>query len=164
MTESTIYRRAVLFQPGYNYLHETGPRRRGQHGMEITFAFIGPLGATTFVFNTMWSPLGEVDPSPSWGQPCHVDREGQYVHHPRGVDVGRHWGSPIPGYEEYAYQSSNCRITGGFCEYDGSGLRADKLLREFISKGEPAVWRELIAFYRSLALESQSSDIEKENA
>lgn len=151
---TTTYRRTISFRPGYNYLHETGPRRRGQHGMEVTFAFIGPLGATTFVFNTMWSPLGEADRNPSWGQPCHVDREGHYVHHPRGVDVGRHWRTPILGSEEYTYQSSNCHIIGGACDYDGSGLWANHLMRAFITKGEPAVWRELISFYRELASES----------
>ena len=153
----TIYRRTVLFQPGYNYLHEKDPNRRGHRGMEVTFAFIGPLGATTFVFDTMWSPLGEVDHSPSWGQPCHVDREGQYVHHPQGVHFSRHWRKPIREVEEDSsliYTDEGCSLTGGFCEYDGSGIRADNLLREFIAKGEPAVWRELIAFYRSLARES----------
>jgi len=151
---SATFTRRVYFEKGYNYLHETGPNRRGQHGMQIRFVFTGPHGATQFLMYTNWSPLGPVDV----GSPesCHVDYHEQSVIHgsyglvrpPMGADIGHHWRKPT--WEgEATYKCSFLEdLDGGECYYDGSGLAASHLLRDFIIGGEVVVWRRLIEVYR----------------
>ena len=39
-------------------------------------------------------------------------------------------------------------LNGRDCFYDGSGLRADAVLKDFIADGERAVWHHLIEEYR----------------
>lgn len=150
MSETT-FRRLVKFEKGYNYLHETGPNRRGQHGMQIRLVLVGPHGATQFLMGTSWTPIGEVDGDSR--EPIHVD----YLQHdtygtvgltrpPSGYDLGYHWRTPTyEGQTNYG----PCEYLGADCYYDGSGLRADDLLRDFISQGEVAVWRALVAEYRN---------------
>lgn len=146
----TNFERRVHFQPGYNYLHETGPQRRGQCGMRLRFLLIGPEGASQFLMNTMWTPLGEVDAGDR--EPCHVDywqhdKFGSYglVRPPSGWDLGYHWTTP-----QYDGQDSmECDLLpDGQCFYDGSGLAADDVLRDFIAEGEDAVWRWLEKRYQ----------------
>lgn len=159
---SATFRRSVIFEPGYNYLHETGPNRRGQHGMQIRFVLTWPEGAVQFLMGAGWTPLGEVDEAVTEDEPCHVDhwhhfsgsRFGQ-VNTPSGYDIGHHWRTPT--YEgEQTY--GPCSYLGGDeCYYDGSGLRAEPILRDFIAKGEPAVWRALIDEYRHCAEQAQVS-------
>ena len=50
------FERRVKFQPGYNYLHETGPKRRGQHGMEIAFALILPAISRHYDYDPKETP------------------------------------------------------------------------------------------------------------
>lgn len=154
------FRRRIDFEKGYNYLHETGPGRRGQHGMGIRFLLVGPHGAAQFLMNTSWTPLGEVDEDKTFEngyhrEPCHVDRWEKepygtfgYVRPPSGFDLGYHWATPqYPEQEEYA--RDNCPYIGGRkCYYDGSGLGGDEVLRDFIARGERAVWHHLVKRYR----------------
>jgi hypothetical protein len=154
------FRRIVHFEPGYNYLHETGPRRRGQHGMQIRFVLAGPEGATQFLMGTGWTPLGQVDEGVRENEPCHVDhwqhfmgsRFGQ-VNTPSGYDVGYHWRTPM--WDDQTSMGPCAYLGGDECFYDGSGLRADPILRDFIAKGEPAVWRALIDEYRLRSQEAR---------
>lgn len=153
------FRRHVRFEKGYNYLHETGPKRRGQHGMGIRFVLAGPEGATQFLMNTSWTPLGEVDKDAKHNEPCHIDPDGLItrnygvgehtfgmVHAPSGYDLGYHWRTPQYEGQEPGFR--RCEWLGGPCYYDGSGLAGEEVLRDFISQGEPAVWRWLIKRYR----------------
>lgn len=148
----TDFEKRVKFEPGYNYLHETGPRRRGQHGMGIRFLLIGPEGAAQFLMQTFWTPLGQVD-SAAEREPVHIDywQHDQWggfglVRPPSGADLGYHW--PTPQYEDQP--ASDCDILpAGHCYYDGSGLAADRVLRDFVREGEPAVWRWLEKRYQS---------------
>lgn len=147
---TAAFEKRVTFQPGYNYLHETGPQRRGQHGMSIRFLLIGAEGATQFLMNAMWTPLGQVDEGSR--EPCHVDYwrgeqwgEDGLVRPPMGSDLGYHW--TAPQYEEQQPQTCDV-LPGGQCYYDGSGLAADEVLRDFISEGEQAVWRWLEKRYQ----------------
>lgn len=154
------FKRIVRFEKGYNYLNETGPGRRGQHGMDIRFVLVGPHGASQFLMNTSWTPLGQVDAGVD-REPCHVDywrTSGSYrsgtVTPPTGFDLGYHWRTPL--YEDQT-RMDNCDYLGGApCYYDGSGLVADDVLKDFISHGEPGVWRWLVKRYR-WCLESQAA-------
>ena len=150
--------RLVDFIPGYNYLHETGPKSRGQHGMSIRFVLRGDEGATQFLMYTHWTPLGEVDKDKTYENgyhrsPIHVDRWDKenyglgktmfpLTSPPMGADLGYHWSAPT--YESEYMVAADCDLLpGGQCYYDGSGLRADDLLKVFIDEGDKAVWEEL---------------------
>lgn len=156
---SATFRRIVKFEPGYNYLHETGPQRRGQHGMQMRFVLVGPHGATQFLMSTGWTPLGIVDNEPGYGQVCHIDHQvplyGGFdvVNPPTGFDLGYHWRTPL--YEGQTDMGGCTYLGGDPCFYDGSGLAAENVLREFIKEGERAVWRWLGKRYR-WCLESQA--------
>lgn len=153
--ETGTFRREVRFEPGYNYLHEKGPSARGQYGMQIRFILIGDQGAAQFLMGTGWTPLGEVDPTDS-REPCHIDywqestasgfrHKFGLVNPPSGYDLGYHWASPL-----YDGQTANdCEYTlSGECYYDGSGTRADDVLKDFIAKGETGVWEWLEKRYQ----------------
>lgn len=157
--ESPVFRRRIDFEKGYNYLHETGPKRRGQHGMGIRFLLVGPQGASQFLMNTSWTPLGEVDEDKTFEngyhrEPVHIDHWRQetygrfgYIRPPSGFDLGYHWRRPLwEGQEEYARPCPY--LDGDLCYYDGSGLAGDEVLRDFIAEGERAVWRHLVKRYR----------------
>ena len=162
----TEFERKVMFVPGYNYLHETGPKRRGQHGMAVQFFLLGDEGVVHWIFNTMWTPLGEVDkpdplnPGRDLHEPVHCDytrledygigpsRFG-YVRPPSGTDIGHHWPTPLYDGE---HERTNCEWlsrdgTPRGCYSDGSGLRADEILRRFIAEGDTIVWAELETYY-----------------
>lgn len=155
----TDFERRVIFEPGYNYLHETGPKRRGQHGMAIRFLLIGPQGAAQFLMGTSWTPLGEVDKDangePLHREPVHIDywKTEDYgmgphkfglVNPPDGYDLGQHWTEPLYNGQD----PMECELLpGGQCYYDGSGLNADPILKDFITEGEEAVWRHLEEHY-----------------
>ena len=164
--KAPTFRRLVEFEKGYNYLHETGPRRRGQHGMGIRFLLIGPHGAAQFLTNTSWTPLGEVDEDKNHDngyhrEPVHIDKwesteigglssvKFGYVRPPSGYDLGYHWRTPqYEGHEEY--KRAGCKyLNGDPCYYDGSGLAGDDVLRDMVTKGEKWVWKWLVRRYRS---------------
>lgn len=152
------FERRVIFEPGYNYLHETGPNRRGQHGMNIRFLLVGAEGATQFLMNTGWTPLGEVDKDAAHREPCHIAPDGMrrytagfgsfygMVSAPSGADLGYHWRTPQ--YEDQASMGACEYLGGAECYYDGSGMQADEALKDFISEGEPGVWRWLEQRYQ----------------
>lgn len=159
----STFERIVQFNPGYNYLHETGPRARGQHGMEIRFVLLGPEGASQFLMFTGWTPLGEVDKDITFENgyqttPVHIDTDNwrsatilgmghQFgtVSPPMGADLGFHWS--VNPYEddgkptEFMDERECDLLPGGKCFYDGSGLAASEVLKDFINEGDPAVWR-----------------------
>lgn len=143
------FQRRVDFEPGYNNLHRAG---YGVHGMQMRFLLIGPEGATQFLFNTGWVPLGVVNEHLKdehgewpWGTVKHSHAEISN-HFPSGVDLGYHWKTPIYG----SMEQFNCDLldSEGKCFYDGSGSHADPVLRDFISKGEDGVWRWLEKRYQ----------------
>lgn len=138
------FERRIRFEKGYNYSHETGPRSRGIHGMGIRFVLIGPDGAAQFLMNTGWVPVVD-KPEYGYGE-THHKTPSLADYYPSGSDLGYHWATP-----QYEGQGSPQRcdlLPGGECYFDGSGLMADEVLRDFIREGERAVWRWLVKRYR----------------
>lgn len=132
--------RAVIFVPGYV---DTEPHRYGKQGMEIRWVLRGPKGATQFVMYTDWLP------GQKGGDPRTADM------FPIAADLGYHARVPqFEGQEDYA--RDDCDILGGRCYYDGSGLRAEPVMTEFIRNGETAIWAALEAEYERLSAEVQS--------
>lgn len=141
-----ILQRAVIFQPGYNSDRDAPPSRNyGVHGMGITWCLRGPKGAACFKISTDWIP-GEL--SPGHG----LDANGMSSIHrlfPMGTDVGYHARNPQwEGQEQCAH--GECHLIDGRCYYDGSGLEASDLIKEFILEGESVVWKALETVYRDL--------------
>jgi hypothetical protein len=67
------------------------------------------------------------------------------VRPPMAVDLGYH--SKVPLYDEQTPSFTDCPFTGGECYYDGSGLRAMEVYKEFRTRGEEWLWNELEEFY-----------------
>lgn len=162
-----IFRRQIVFEQGYNYLHETGATGRGQHGMGIRFLLVGPHGATQFLMNTGWTPRGQVDAQAPHREPVHIDQDGLRVrdygfgsyHYgltraPSGMDLGYHWLVPLYlGQEDYARPCQY--LNGQVCYYDGSGLAAEEVLRDFMDEGVTSVWKHLVKRYRDCLEETR---------
>lgn len=125
--------RAVAFEPGYN--DRGGPY--GVHGMDIRWMLRGPKGAVQFLMSTGWVP-GEK------GVPPQISDL-----YPSGSDLGYH--ARVPQWEgQEIYGHESCDVLGGRCYYDGSGLAARDLLREFTREGERVIWTALEARYAAL--------------
>lgn len=148
--------RRIRFYPGYNYLHEIGPKARGQHGMEIHFTLLGELGAVDVGFSTHWTPLGEVDKDKKFSgrdPAVHCDYEDPWgygtVSPPSGIVVGIHRATPFPHDPEAEFNTrGKCELLpGGECYWDGSYTAADPILKAFIEEGEEPVWKELAGWY-----------------
>jgi hypothetical protein len=132
--------RAVVFQPGYN-----GTGVHGVHGMEITWLLRGPKGGVQFKLFTDWIP-GKRSPGHGLSPDGSYDSWDLF---PMGVDLGYH--ARVPQYEgQEVYGRDDCEVTGGRCYYDGSGMAAERLAKEFIVQGEPVIWAALEAEYQGL--------------
>ncbi len=144
---------SVQFTPGYN-CPVGSMQGHGVHGMEICWYLRGPNGGAQFRIYTDWTP-GPVRPghgiAPD-GSSNRYDRSpvtGEWEpRYPMGADVGYH--ARVPQWEGDKPISDDCPVIGGVCYYDGSGMRADKLVREFIPHGEEVIWHELEDVYRSI--------------
>lgn len=167
--EEPTFRRMVIFQKGYNYLHEKGPKSRGQHGMEITFCLQGPTLAVSVTISTGWVPLGPVD-EPITGQnnyhsePVHCDvwenssvpvisdKKFGYVRPPSGMAVTFCAAAPT----EYAPESHDCQLLGRPAYMSVSYSGSDPLLYELVNNGPAALWRALCKEYRDYLKEESN--------
>ncbi len=88
------------------------------------------------MFNTGWHLKHNTNEwlEPEKLTPIHVEALLQ----PCGMDIGYH--SPLPMYEGQELMDDDCRILGGKCYYDGSGIEADDVLELLIKEGHQAVW------------------------
>jgi hypothetical protein len=147
--ETGTFQRQVEFEPGYNELHD--PAGSGCAGMKIRFVLLGDYGATQFLFDTGWTPLGPVDEHlkderSRWPISATTHESAVSRIYPLGMDVGYHWATPLHRDQE----PMECEYTmTGECYYDGSSLAATDLAREFMIHGEKAVWKELEWRYNS---------------
>jgi len=123
--------------------HPNPSKNYGIHGMDARFVLKGARGAVQFV-----AFLGIQLP--------HVREELRRKHSatdkydsfaPMGADVGYH--APAPCYEGQSLTHDSCPyLDGKPCYYDGSGLRADEFMPEFIAGGSDAVWAMLEQEYQ----------------
>ncbi len=139
---------STQFVPGYN-CPDRSMSGHGVHGMEIHWYLRGPAGGAQFKMGTDWIP-GELFPGHGLG-PDGVNRT--WMLYPTGVDVGYH--ARRPQWEGDQPIHDDCPIIGGTCYYDGSGLRADDVLKRFVVDGEPVIWAELEKVYAELVDEEK---------
>lgn len=117
----------------------------GIGGVVITFILKGDAGAVQFKINTDWYPphVQKVSHQREWLRPD-------------GWDVGYH--SPTPQYEgqEPIAEPGECPYVpeGCPCYYDGSGLRAEEWVKEYLLPGgSEAVWKALEEEYATLFID-----------
>jgi hypothetical protein len=130
----------VTFYPAYDKRNPDPSKNYGISGVSIYFILKGDKGATQFAVYTDWT-LPHV-------QDEQKDRDfrGLSGIKPMGIDVGYH--SPKPMYEEQdaLCGPGECKYVpeGESCYYDGSGLRADQWVRDFLlPKGSEGIWEAL---------------------
>jgi len=141
--------RRIQFVPGYN----KRSTQYGVHGMGIRFLLVEELGTVQFVLNTGWIP-GETARQryPAVSRANSSSPRETAGLFPMAVDLGYHWRTNPHPDSEYAYKTEKCEaLDGADCWYDGSGLSAERVMEKFIDEGEPAVWKELVEYYRYLA-------------
>lgn len=148
----------LRFVPGFNDLHNLGPHSRGQHGMEIDFAIVGPLGAVSCSLSTNWTPIGLVDENDTgyYGGIVHTGgwKGGtrDLIMAPSGRMVSVHWRTDL-GYG--IGPDSGCGyLDDAECYGDISYSAADEVMVDFITFGHAKVLEHLKAWYHLTAKSS----------
>ena len=140
----------IVWVSGAYDKRSTDPKKN--HGIgacRITFILKGPLGAVQFMIGTNWD-LPDVQRELRARNRALEERFDQIQ--PTGWDVGYH--SPKPMYEGQE-PMTHCEIMDP-CYYDGSGLRADNWVPDFIAGGTEWLWPKLEAEYRRLFEKAES--------
>lgn len=131
----TDFRRVTEMSGAWDKRHKNPAKNYGIHGMELRFVLTGPAGAVQFVVYTQIHL--DIVARELWAK-----RDQPYAYEtsrPMGADIGYH--SPVPMYEGQTVQQDSCEyLDGRPCYYDGSGLRADEFMPEFLAGGSNAVW------------------------
>lgn len=159
--DDTPFEGQIRFVPGYNELHVDTMQSHGQHGMEIEFALVGPLGAVSCALSTMWTPLGEVDrleEGAYYPNIMHVGsrapaRGGEMAWPPTGKAVVVHWRTPMPDREVAG--PDQCGYVGQ-CWSDLSYTAGDVVMVDFITFGHVKLFEHLKRWYDSVAQEGSS--------
>ena len=129
----TDFERIVDMRGAFDRRHSDPTKNYGIHGMDLRFVLKGPKGAVQFlVFTNIQLPHVARE---QWDR-----RDSPYAFEmaqPSGADIGYH--AYEPQYEGQS-QMDSCEYLGQPCYYDGSSLRADKFMPEFIAGGSDAVW------------------------
>lgn len=145
------FERLVLVTPAYD-------KRDKGHGIRacsIDFVLKGSLGAVRFRIGTNWYV-------PSARR--HLDEypviEYDLKRKPEGFDVGYH--SPEPMYRGQSPTSHDCEfVKGGVCYYDGSSIRADDWVEDFVAGGTDWLWPKLEEEYNRLFKKKKKKEKEK---
>ena len=131
------FERIVRVTPSYDLRSDEPSKNYGIGSCVIYFVLKGTLGAVQFAIGTDWFV-------PSARK--HLKGKVAYTeeHKPIGWDVGYH--SPIPTYKDE--EPMDCDyIEGGKCYYDGSSLRAEDWVEDFIAGGTGRLWPRLMQEY-----------------
>lgn len=149
-TEKETWERIVTVSPAFDKLGEIP--NYGISACRVRFILKGPLGVVQFVIGTSWHVPSARAHMLTFAHNDEWYREGKFFK-PKGWDVGYH--SPKPMYDDQP--SMECDLMPeGKCYYDGSGLRADEWIEDFIAGGTDWLWPKLEEEYRDL-FESEES-------
>ena len=133
MTEK--FERIVEFSPAYDQRNPNPNKDYGIGSMTIRFVLKGPKGAIQFVLTTDWHLPHIQKTMPN------LKSTGMSGLRPWATDIGYH--SKHPMYDGDSPIQRDCPYTDGICYYDGSGLRADKMIPDFLANGSDWLWKEL---------------------
>lgn len=137
------FERIVTVTPAYDKRSDDPKKNYGIGSCRIFFVLKGELGAVQFMIGTDWYPVKVQkefkDKGPS-------DFELKYFSpKPDGWDVGYH--SPKPMYDGQ-HKMEKCDHLEGGCYYDGSGLRAQEWVKDFVMGGTNWLWPKLEEEYK----------------
>jgi hypothetical protein len=138
--------RLVRFEPGHTIRRSKDDGSNyGIASMIIRFLLSGEHGTTQFAMFSGWYP--EKVPSGRGWNEWHSTS-------PNAMDLGAHWDAPWSEYMTerdggYAHRDCDLRPSGS-CWYDGSGLRAERVMEQFFLQGEDAVWALLEQEYQRI--------------
>lgn len=138
--------RLIRFEPGHALRRSKNDGSDyGIASMQIRFLLSGEHGTTQFLMFTGWYP--EKTPTGrGWNEWHHTA--------PMAADLGAHWDTPWSDSmtdPENACAHMECDLRpSGSCWYDGSGLRAERVMEEFFLHGEEGVWALLEEEYRRI--------------
>lgn len=154
------YTALLTVVPGYNELENRTGAGHGQHGMELEFALVGPLGAVSVSLMTHWSPLGvgDLDRGMHLREIMHTggwDGEGPLMP-PSGRGLVIHWKSPIAGFTDDDVETE-CLYLGETCWSTMSFTGADPVLRDFVSYGPARLYEHLESWYGHAAARAQDA-------
>lgn len=140
----TEFQQIVQVTPAYSKRDPDTKKDYGIGACRIRFILKGPKGAVQFMIGTTWFLPQTQRENRKWQYDfdCKFDQI-----HPQGWDVGFH--SPVPMYEGQTHMDS-CDVLEGNCYYDGSSLRADEWVPNFLAGGTEWLWPKLEEEYRSL--------------
>lgn len=145
------FEQIVWVTPAFDKRHSDPKKNYGIGNCRIFFVLKGPLGAVQFQIGTDWS-LPEVQREQRGWRHSH-EREFDTIQ-PQGWDVGYH--SPKPMYEGQS-PMGKCDLLET-CYYDGSGLRADDWVPDFIAGGTKWLWPKLEETYHEFFDDSADTE------
>ena len=138
------FERTVTVEPGYERRSDDPNKNYGICPCKIRFVLKGPKGAVQFLIGTDWYPKHVQEER---RRPDGRLWESSYRIRPNGWDIGYH--SPVPRYE--GQDALSCTIlASGKCYYDGSSLRADEWIPEFLTGGTDWLWPQLEREYEAV--------------
>ena len=149
MSKIQFERIAHVF-PAFDKRAPDPSKNYGIGACRIVFILKGPHGAVQFMIGTNWYV-----PSAREHLKNFPRSERDLQQKPGGWDVGYH--SPKATYKGQAAMSGKCSyVKGGKCFYDGSGLRADEWIEDFVAGGTDWLWPKLEEEYRDLFMKKRS--------
>lgn len=138
-TVSERFEKRVEFRAAFNKRHDDPKKDYGIHGVDITFALKGELGAVVGSIFTNWHlPEVRADLESHWTSDCKLYK-------PTGGPVLYH--SPKPKHEEDE-PADDCPYIEGPCYSDISFLNGEDMLEALIRGGDEGVWNYLEGQYR----------------
>ncbi len=132
------FEKIVKVSPAFDKRHPEPSKNYGIDSCKITFYLKGENGAVQFMIGT------------DWYLP-HVQSElknKDFDIEPRGWDVGYH--SYKPFYEGQHCMGKCEMLEFSDCYYDGSSLRAEEWIDDFLKGGTEWLWPKLEEYYNEV--------------
>jgi len=131
----------IEFTAAYDKRSANPKKNYGIHGVDVTFYLKGRKGVVQFQIFTNWY-------LPHVQEELDAKNFDHKMCHPMPADLGYH--SKTKRYPKQTVSFDDCRLTGGKCYYDGSGLNAKPVYEVLLKEGSDGVWRELEKYYEQV--------------
>jgi hypothetical protein len=138
------FKREVWFSPAFDKRHVEPSKNYGVHGVDCTFCVSKDGKGVTFILFTNWM-LPNVQAETDARDPGHGHTRYMF-HKPQPAGVDYHDNKP---QYEGQHCRDECKVTGGACYSDGSGLLADEYYETLLREGSEGVFKRLEAQYET---------------
>lgn len=154
--DGPAFERIVKVTGAFDKRDSDPQKNYGIGACRIWFILKGPVGAIQFQIGTNWFLPAIQRERREWQH----NYENRFdVIHPQGWDVGYH--AIEPQYE--VQEDMECDLFGR-CYYDGSGLRADNWIPNFIEGGTDWLWPALeTEYYERFGADAMLKEREKQS-